>query len=104
MNSAQQRRADRAIEESYQDVDGLEQGERSDLEDNGFDCDEDEGRWCTTCNGTGIGQGDPDTSRCMRCHGLGVIRPEPDRDDYDPPDRDEYSPGDWGQPGDGNYL
>lgn len=72
-----------------------------------LDCEEtgsDEGCWCTSCDGTGIGQGDPDTSRCARCHGLGIIKPEPEYDGPEYDDGPEYSSGDWGQPGDGRYL
>jgi len=52
--------------------------------------DEDHDHYCTTCDGTGIGQhGDPDTSRCSSCGGTGVARSEDDYDE-DPPERDPY--------------
>lgn len=67
------------------------------------ECAEREGAWCSDCDGTGIGKGDPDTSHCARCHGNGVTRAKEENEpEYD--DRPQYSRGDWGQPGDGNHL
>ena len=48
---------------------------------------------CPTCTGTGIGLGDPDTSKCSQCHGRGYLLVDDDsgrelqedqrRDDYE---------------------
>ena len=32
--------------------------------------------YCHACEGTGIGRGDPDTSKCGTCHGRGYPLPE----------------------------
>lgn len=42
--------------------------------------------YCSTCAGTGIGMGDPDTSRCYRCGGSGVTRLA---EEYDGPEYDD---------------
>lgn len=45
---------------------------------------------CQMCQGTGIGVGDPDTSKCVLCRGRGWIKQEEDLGDRADREYDEW--------------